>query len=344
MPLVDDKVLTDWNGMMIAAMARAGALLGEPRYVAAAEKAAGFVLRHLDPADGPLRHAWRNGEAKLPAFVDDYAFFLRGLLALYEVGGEKRWLAEAVRLAGELEERLLAPRGGYYMAAPQPGLLVQPLTVSDGAIPSGNAVLVHVFLGLARATGEARYRARAERSLKAFARELERFPGAVPMLAAARLRLGDGPAAQPATAAVATGAPKAGEEAAAEAAGLEDLARQVVTAAATVSGDGPWRPLAVRLRMAAGWHVNANPASEEFLIPTRVEGRVRDLRYPAGKPFRFAFASGPIHVYAGEVTIPGEAAGDAEEVLLTYQACDDRRCLPPVTTTLPLGRPGQPDL
>ena len=320
MPLVDDKVLTDWNGMMIAAMARAGDILGEPRYVQAAEKAAAFVLRHLNPSEGPLRHAWRNGEAKLAAFVDDYAFFIRGLLALHEVAGEKQWLPAAARLADELEERLAAPGGGYYMASPQAGLLVQPLSVTDGAIPSGNAILVHDFLALARATGEARYRARAERSLKAFARELEQSPAAVPMLAAAVLRLAGDEASRP------------------EAAKLEELARQVVTVGATTTGSGDWRLLEVDLRLAEGWHVNANPASEDFLVPTQVEGEVKNLRYPQGRPFRFAFASGPIAVYGGEVTIRGEVAGEADEVVLTYQACDDRRCLPPVKKALRLAR------
>ncbi len=337
MPLIDDKVLTDWNGMMIAAMARAGGILGEPRYTEAAEKAALFVLQHLDLPDGPLRHAWRNGEAKLPAFADDYAFFIRGLLVLHEVGGEKRWLAAAARLAGELEERLLAPRGGYYMAAPQPGLLLQPLSVSDGAIPSGNAILVHDFLALARATGEARYRERAERSLKAFARELEQYPAAVPMLAAALLRLGEEKAGGAPAAVVAAAAPvAAGGAASSDPAQLEELARGVVAAEATASGSGAWRRLAVRLRLAEGWHVNANPASEEFLIATQVAGEVKNLHYPQGTPFRFAFAGAPLNVYGGEVTIRGEVAGEAEDVVLTYQACDDSRCLPPVKKALRL--------
>ncbi len=123
MPLVDDKVLTDWNGMMIAGMARAGAILDEPRYLEAATRAAVFLLKGLDPDEGNLLHAWRGGEAKIDAFLDDYAYFVRGLLALHDVTAEDRWLSEAVRLADELEERLAAPGGGYYLTAPQPGLL-----------------------------------------------------------------------------------------------------------------------------------------------------------------------------------------------------------------------------
>ncbi|MFP3940169.1 MAG: thioredoxin domain-containing protein [Thermoanaerobaculia bacterium] len=194
-PLVDDKVLSDWNGMMIAGMARAGAILEEPRYVEAAEKAARFVLERLgpdpEPSSGaglPLRHAWRGGEARIDAFLDDYAFLLRGLVALHEATGEERWLTHATRLADELERRLATPGGGYYLSKARPELLVQPLTVTGGALPSGNAVAAHALLALAEETGEERFRARAERSLRAFAPHLERFPEAVPMLAAAVLR------------------------------------------------------------------------------------------------------------------------------------------------------------
>ena len=107
-PLVDDKVLTDWNGLMIGAMARAGALLREPRYTAAAERAARFVLETLRDADaGTLLHAWRDGQARVPALLDDYAFLVEGLLELARGDRrEQRWLDEAVRLAEEQERRL----------------------------------------------------------------------------------------------------------------------------------------------------------------------------------------------------------------------------------------------
>lgn len=82
--------------------------------------------------------------------------------------------------------------------------------------------------------------------------------------------------------------------------------------------------------------VNANPASEDFLIPTRVEGDVREVRYPTGEPFRFDFSETPLSVYQGEVTLRGEVQLGAKSVTVTHQACDDERCLPPVTRTVPL--------
>ena len=93
-PLTDDKVLADWNGLMIGAMARAGARLAEPRYIAAAERAAGFVLsRMVDTAEGTLLHAFREGRAHVAAFLDDYAFLVEGLLQLHGATGDGRWLS-----------------------------------------------------------------------------------------------------------------------------------------------------------------------------------------------------------------------------------------------------------
>ena len=194
-PAVDDKVLADWNGMVIGGLARAGHAFGEPRYLEAARRAASFVLGSLRSGSesgpgsgkGPLLHSWRGGTAKIPAFLDDYAFLIDGLLALHDATGEAPWLASARRLADELEERLRDPVGGYFLAAPRPHLLFQPKSAVDGSLPSGNAMAVLDLIALARETGEAVYRRRAEAALRAFGRDLVAYPAAVPTLARARL-------------------------------------------------------------------------------------------------------------------------------------------------------------
>jgi len=188
LPRIDDKVLTDWNGMTIAALAHAGALLGDARYGKAAERAAGFVLHQLQGKDGILLHTWRQGEAKIPAFLDDYAWLIRGLLALHEANGNLRWLAEAERLADEMERRLRDPRGGYLLSDAKSDLRFQPKRVADGAVPSGNAVAVLDLLTLAERTGKAAYRERAEQALRAFAPEMAQAPSAMPTLALAVIR------------------------------------------------------------------------------------------------------------------------------------------------------------
>ena len=186
-PLVDDKVLTDWNGMMIAAHATAGRLLDSPAYVAAARRAADFVLTHSRAGDGGLLHSWRAGQAKIAAFLDDYVFLIGGLLALDDATDDDRWLEEAIRLADELERMLAAPGGGYYASIDDPLVLFQIRSVTDGAVPSGNATAIRILGELAKRTGNPGYRQRAEAALRAFSGSLESYPQATHTLARAVL-------------------------------------------------------------------------------------------------------------------------------------------------------------
>jgi uncharacterized protein YyaL (SSP411 family) len=337
-PLVDDKVLTDWNGMMIAALARGGTLLGEPRYLRAAEKAADFVLAKLRATgDGTLLHAWRGGEAKIAAFLDDYAFLLRGLLALDQATGSPRWLREAERLAGELERRLRDPRGGYFTAAANPGLLFQAKSAADGAIPSGNGIAALDLLQLAGRTSKPIYRQRAGACLDSFARELDSYPQALATVAQAVDRyhgtaLGGGPEAASAASA-GGGASRSPAEVA------NDVVRAALRLTPAPPGGG-WRPFQLDIEIREGWHINANPASLDYLVPTQVRADTADglrkLSYPAGKPLRFPFAGQALSVYTAAATIRGEAAPGLRALLLTYQACNDQLCLPPVSRALPL--------
>ena len=154
-PGLDDKILTDWNGLMIAAFATAARTLDEPAYREAAENAAGFLLDTMQDAEGRLLHRYRDGEAGIRAHLDDYAFLIWGLLELYETSFEPRWLEAAVDLTEEcLAHFEDADRGGFYLT-PDDGeeLIVRQKEVSDGAIPSGNSVLLRNLLRLARMTG-----------------------------------------------------------------------------------------------------------------------------------------------------------------------------------------------
>ncbi len=343
-PLVDDKVLTDWNGLMIGALARSSALLREPRYLAAAERAASFLLKQLkDPETGTLLHTWREGRASVAAYLDDYAFLVSGLLELGAATGESRWLAEAVRLAEEQERRLGdAEGGGYFSAGADPRLLVRARTAFDGAVASGNGIAALNAVELARRTGDATHRLRAEATLGAFAAGMAEAPlGHVTLVRALeRLR------ALPATAvkALGTAAPAgAASTASAEkppsATSASEALEEEAYAAVEVEGrlgsseDEEWKPFRIELGLQKGWHVNATPAGEG-LVPLRVSGvigGVRALRYPAGTPWHGG--GGEVPVYTGRVVIEGEVerrGGGAVSVELSYQACDEARCLPPV--------------
>jgi uncharacterized protein YyaL (SSP411 family) len=327
-PRVDDKVLTDWNGMMISALARGGELLEEPRYVEAAAKAADFVLG-LKNDNGTQLHVWRDGTAKIPAFLDDYAFLVRGLLALEEVTGQKKWLREAVRLADQLESRLAAPEGGYFMSVARPDLLIRSRSASEGAIPSGNGVSALNLLELAERTGEERFQTRVVAVLSGFGEDLAQRPRTVLTVAQAAFQYLD----RPTSVRIAKGS----SETPTPASSIDSLAEELVEAEVRISGPADsagWQPFEVQLEIRDGWHVNANPASSEYLIPTRVDGDVRGVSYPPGERFKFQFADEALDVYSGVTKIRGEVGSEENGLELVYQACDDRRCLPPATKSL----------
>jgi len=156
-PYTDDKILTDWNGLMIAALARAGRALGEPKYVTAAEKAFKFVLHHLRTADGLLLHRFRDNEAGVWGMLEDYAFFAWGALELYEATFETDYLEIALRLSDEMITRFWDEKqGGFFQtSADEKDLIVRSKDVYDGAIPSGNSVAAMNLLRLHRMTGNA---------------------------------------------------------------------------------------------------------------------------------------------------------------------------------------------
>jgi len=337
-PLTDDKVLADWNGLMIGAMTRAGARLAEPRYLQAARDAASFVLRHLgEPDEGPLRHAFRGGRAHVAALLDDYAFFVEGLLELHGATGERAFLDEALRLAEEQERRLGDPAGGgYHAAGEDKRLLFRAKPAFDGAVASGNGVAALNHVRLARLTADPVWRERAERTLLAFADGMAQAPLAHVTLVRALERFLEIPATSAAGAPRVAVAPAVVASSATPTASLEDEARDAVEIDARLGRgeDEEWKPFRVELEIAREWHLNANPAGSG-LVPTTVAGvvgRVREVRYPAGEAW--GGAASPVPIYRGRVAIEGEIehrGGGAPGVEVSYQACDETRCLPPVT-------------
>ena len=162
-PGLDDKVLTDWNGLLIAALAKAARVFGEPEYEATARETARFVLDTLHDANGRLLHRYREGEAGIRATLDDYAFLIWGLLELYETTFEPQWLRAAVEhMEACLNHFWDADAGGFYMTADDgEALIVRPKEGTDGAMPSGNSVQLMNLLRLARFTGRTAFEDKA---------------------------------------------------------------------------------------------------------------------------------------------------------------------------------------
>ena len=179
-PGLDDKVLADWNGLMITALAEAGLAFDRPDWVALAVGAFGFVRDRMTAADGRLRHSRRAGVARHPASVDDYANLCRGALALFEATGDDTYLAQARQWVAVLDRHYWdGAEGGYFFAADDTeDLIARVKTAGDAAVPSGNGTMVGVLTRLALLTGEDAYRQRAEAIIATFAGEVARnfFP------------------------------------------------------------------------------------------------------------------------------------------------------------------------
>ncbi|MDR3584652.1 MAG: thioredoxin domain-containing protein [Desulfosporosinus sp.] len=177
-PHKDDKILTAWNGLMISALAKGAQVLGLDTYLEAAEKAASFVLTHLQRSDGRLLARYREGDAAYTGYLDDYAFFISGLLELYSASGKPQYLQTALRLQEEQERLFLDEEGGgYYLTGSDAEeLIFRPKESYDGATPAGNSISALNLLKLARLTGDERWERKAEQQLLAFRNVLEEHP------------------------------------------------------------------------------------------------------------------------------------------------------------------------
>ncbi len=167
----DEKVLTAWNGLMIAAHAQAAQALDEPAYAKAAVRAADFILRTMRMPDGRLYRTWSQGSApKLNGYLEDYAYFLDALVSVYETTFEPRWIESALDVAGVMVEQFWdeAEGGFYYTGRDHEQLIARTKDPHDNATPSGNSMAVTALLRLAKLTGRADLRDKAERTLRLF--------------------------------------------------------------------------------------------------------------------------------------------------------------------------------
>jgi uncharacterized protein len=166
-PARDEKVLTGWNGLMLAAFAEAARVLKNNAYRGGAEKNADFLLRELRAADGRLGRSWKAGDVRHMGYLEDYANLIEGLLVLYETTFDARWFIAARELADTMLEHFADPAGGFFDASDDAEALVtRPKDLQDNAVPSGNAMGATVLLKLGAFTGEGRYTDAAERALR----------------------------------------------------------------------------------------------------------------------------------------------------------------------------------
>ncbi len=184
-PYKDDKILTDWNGLMISALAYGGCALGEPKYIAAAGKAADFLLStmRLD-GKGRLLHRYRNGRAGIKAYLDDHAGLLLGLTDLYEATFEARWLAAAKTLAAEIVRLFWdqKEKGFHFAGQDNEKLIARTKQIYDGARPSGNSTATYGLLRLGRLTQDSALEKIGHEALLRFSKNLDSYPNAYPFM------------------------------------------------------------------------------------------------------------------------------------------------------------------
>ncbi|HMK09334.1 MAG TPA: thioredoxin domain-containing protein, partial [Anaerolineales bacterium] len=177
-PACDDKVITAWNGLALSAWSMAARCLGRAQDLTTAQRLADFLLTALRP-EGRLLRTYRLGQARHPGCLDDHAALAEGLLDLYQVDCDGRWLEACLSLAETIRRDFADPTGGFFDTAEQPqGLPARPKSLQDTPVPSGNALAVSVFLRLAALTGESRFTQAALAPLQAMQSTAVRYPTA----------------------------------------------------------------------------------------------------------------------------------------------------------------------
>ncbi|MBI4228387.1 MAG: thioredoxin domain-containing protein [Deltaproteobacteria bacterium] len=193
-PHKDDKVLTDWNGLMIAALAKGAQAFNEPEYSIAAGRAVDFILKNLVDKNGKLLHRYRDGESGITANVNDYSFLIWGMIELYEATFDVNFLQTALELNNDLIKRFWDENnGGFYFTSDDgEELIVRQKEINDGAIPSGNSVAMLNLIRLGRMTADSKLEQKAAKIGEVFSKAINRYPSAFTQLMVA-LDFGIGP-------------------------------------------------------------------------------------------------------------------------------------------------------
>ena len=317
-PITDDKILVGWNGLMIGGMADAGRILESPKYVDAARRAASWIRRHMWSEDDGLRRTARGGRvSSIPGFLEDYALLVQGLLQLYDATDDPETLQWAAALMAQAEERFFEQGTGWFDApAGDASLFVRGRSLHDGAVPSGTSVMLDNQRRLAQLTGDATWLEAAAATTAPLAGAINRSPHGAAQATAAIHHLRELDAARFGGEVTTPSGP--------------------VEASVVWSGEG--RPALV-LKIKPGWHV-ALPGGQR-VMPISLTSATAGVRVSADWPkgSQFEGPSGSFSALKGDVQVPLRIDGDAREsvsVSVTWQACDDRICLRPVTQTLSL--------
>ncbi|CAN5498896.1 hypothetical protein BH09PLA1_BH09PLA1_21490 [soil metagenome] len=326
-PLLDTKIITSWNALMIRALAYAGKVLKHSSYSDSATRAATFLMQRHRRDDGSLYRTSRDGVAKHDAFLDDYAALAQAQLEL----GDRDAASSLIKT---MREKFAAPNGGFFFtAAGADDLIVRQMVATDSPLPSGNAIAAAICRQVDQADVSLR-------TFQAFAGQMQQNGESMSALveAAESYVRSHG--------AIDVAAQAPADAAAKKQSGIERPKKPAERAAQVVALAARWedaKTLLVAVKIQKGFHINANETTGD-LIPTRLQiDRDAAVEYPDGVMKQFPFSDKPVAIYSGEIVVRVRFEEPPKfdpplHVALTYQACDDSACLPPVTKQFELNQ------
>ncbi len=319
--LRDNKILTAWNGMMISALAQAGQNFKSSRYTKAAIKAGDFIWQQLR-INKQLKRAYLDGKAAIPASQEDYAYLAEAFIYLYNNTLNPLWLHRAVTLTDEMITLFWdKEKGGFFMSAKidQSNSMGRPKDSNDNAIPSGNAVALHVFTLLSKRTGNLDYPQKAQKMLALFASKLKKMPiaSAYLLMAAENLRYGE--------------------------MGTQQFAAK---GAIQIKSTLKENKLILSFHLQPKWHINSSKPLQSDLIATKLtiehlDSKHLDIQYPVAEIQQLGYSKAPLSLYQNQFDIRAQLPsswlkkqGAYFKVHLKLQACNDQSCLAPETLSL----------
>jgi hypothetical protein len=331
-PLLDDKVLVSWNGLMIRALAFASSALKEPRYLKAAQRSANYILEKMR-VKRRLYHNSREGENGVPGYLSDYANLSVALLQLYKVDKNEHWLKSAKSLVDDALQKFKdQENGGFYLTSSEHDvLLAREKAESDNVTPSPAGMMTESLVRLYLSTKDARYLQEAREALLYYSSDLLKSPlQSLSFMGALHTVVSQDdskPLLKPISAAQRIKAPPSRFQ-------LEKFPLTILANLVPKKSE-----ILVKIQMEDGWHINSSEPYQEYLIATKVEAipsrgyTFGSIEYPDGIDLELDFSDEGLSVYDGavELSIPYQAESATRKIhfFLHTQACSDSECKRP---------------
>ena len=331
-PELDDKVICSWNGLTIAALAEAGEIFKREDYLAAANKAADFIMSNMQ-IEGRLNRTYRAGTAQLNGYLDDYAFLIHGLLNLHSVSGDPLRLKQATILLASAQQHYGDEQGGFFFTSDDhEELLARTKDPFDNAVPSGNGYMAKNLVRMYILSSEEKYATWAQKSFQFFEGLIQSAPTAASSFMEAWekwLAVIDQQNTEK----------EAGNEA-------RVAIKFPVTISAQPTAQDDIMTINLKFEIEEGWHINARDPGLDYLIPLDI--KVKDhkkwsalpIAYSQGHAYEVKGMDSSIQVYSGQFTTPiilqanKESAEEPLQITVSFQACDHEKCLAPEILSL----------